>query len=97
VTGIQPEQPAAVNWQHARYDAQHCNGRIQPILGRLPHWGWCLLGTFVLAIGYVGLSIWLAVAPRAEGDAEDRNFGRPGRDKTHAARFGCNKLWPTTE
>ena len=25
---------------------------------RLPHWGWFLLGTVVLVVGYVGLSVW---------------------------------------
>ena len=26
---------------------------------RLPHWGWFLLGTALLLVGYAGLSIWL--------------------------------------
>jgi len=26
---------------------------------RLPHWGWFLLATIVLLLGFVGLSIWL--------------------------------------
>jgi hypothetical protein len=26
---------------------------------RLPHWGWCLLATIFLVIGFVGLSVWL--------------------------------------
>ena len=26
---------------------------------RLPHWGWFLLGTVVLVVGFVGLSVWL--------------------------------------
>src|ERR1019366_2088506 len=25
----------------------------------LPHWGWFLLATVVLVVGYVGLSVWL--------------------------------------
>ena len=27
---------------------------------RVPHWGWLLLATFVLVVGFVGLSVWLA-------------------------------------
>ena len=26
---------------------------------RLPHWGWFLLATVVLVVGFVGLSVWL--------------------------------------
>ncbi len=26
---------------------------------RLPHWSWCLLATVLLAVGYIGLSVWL--------------------------------------
>src|SRR5436853_2631519 len=28
-------------------------------LFRLPHWGWFLLATAILVVGFVGLSVWL--------------------------------------
>ena len=36
---------------------------------RLPHWGWFLLATVVLVVGFVGLSVWLL--PNTDQRTED--------------------------
>src|SRR5579862_5891033 len=34
-------------------------GEPRRVAIRVPHWGWFLLATVVLVVGFVGLSIWL--------------------------------------
>jgi hypothetical protein len=52
---------------------------------RLPHWGWFLLATVMLVVGYVGLSVWVPWHRERQAIAKIKAMG--GRVFVYSTRF----------